>query len=72
MPQVSNANWDALVMLRKAVAGAYPGAQGKNQADEIAYWRERAEADGYDEATINAVVEQGTRARQRYGARWRD
>lgn len=70
--QVSNATWDSLVMLRKAAAGASPGAQGVNQADEVAYWRGRAEADGHDADTIRVVIEQGTRAQKRYGARWRD
>jgi hypothetical protein len=53
-PRVSNAAWDAMTLLRLAATGGYPGAEGKGQAGEIAYWRMRVawEAADHEETPL--------------------
>lgn len=66
---ISNHNWDAGLMLRKALRGAYPSAKydAETRPAEIAYWRSRCQAEGVDHKRIEADYEAERRRKARRG-----
>lgn len=66
---ISNAAFDPGRMLAKALRGAYPSAKydSKDRPAEIAYWRDRCEADGVSYQAIERAYEAERRAKASRG-----